>query len=286
MSYQSTGPFCLSRSVCIVCPLRYKSSRKRPIVRNLFVLHYRASISFRLFRKAAIGYNRVLGSNATYQVLAFPQTGHSLEMLRAMTYALVACYGFAWAWSSLEGVNGFAFLMVMSGLVTLPFFLFEICRALARGGCISAVLMVLGALLPPLAVLFFIFGVMFGAVSTIAKFQTFVRRIPLMLGGLVLYALLAVVPSAIRSSAFVAKLGSHSILLVILPMALMGTALMLIALNICERCHHRRSTAAAVMLGGGCYLILFVITLFLPGADDGGSGVLGDLDGDAETHAS
>ena len=168
--------------------------------------------------------------------------------------------------------------MVTSGLITFPLFLTEILKMLTVGGCVTAILIALGILFPPVGVLIFIWG----AVSTVAKFQRFARRIPLILGGLVLYTLLAVVPRAVRLSSFGADLERQSGWFLVVSMALAGTSLVLVALHVCQTCRYSKPIAAAVMLGCGCYLIMFFITLFLPGADNGDLGDLGETDNGAE----
>ena len=192
-------------------------------------------------------------------------------MGQIMAYVLVACYALAWAWSSSSPYGGLAFLIGVSFVITLPYFLVRAFKMLALGLALGILiflgLIILASMCPSLAGLLFALWGLWKGVALLGKVIGLLSKIPLILAGVFLYSVATLLPFTIRSTPFAVGLERHSPLLVTLPLAAMGACLMLSALFVAQKLNCRKWVAAAFMLGFGGYLIVFLITFVLPGPD-------------------
>ena len=158
-------------------------------------------------------------------------------------------------------------------------FLMLAAKIVFRGILISALLLILAALCPPLVIL----PALWGALSFVLKFWRLCRNIPLILGGLVLYGLVYFVPCAgrallpaalpwwIHATLIVAGLGLST---------LAGFWLIKTCIAGFYQLGYSQEHAAAVLLGFSTYLIIFLLTFLIPGmdGDSGGDGSFGHED--------
>ena len=192
-------------------------------------------------------------------------------MLNVMVNVLIGIYAIAWAWCFTDARAGMLFLVLAAGFVCLPFFVSNIVKLVAVNVFVSVLLTIVSILIPPLGVLVLIWV----AIATIMKFGRFIRNIPAIVVGVLLYVAAAIVPHALRAST-VAMLNGFSLFLVQAFMLAAGGLTVIAALRLGGLLGYRRPLAAALMLGFTAYIALFVITFMLPGTDGDADIDIGD----------
>ena len=187
-------------------------------------------------------------------------------MQRVVTALLVACYGIAWACSFTQPLRGIIFLLIMTGLITIPYFIVRMSLMVIVVTSLIAVLVVFFPLAAPFLL---VFGIL-------TKFYALVRKLPLILGGSALYLLLLLMPHAVNANSFLTEIELHSAWSGTLVSGIIGTLTILLMLYWFEKLGYNRCRAALGMLGFGWFLMLFVLTFLLPGNFDGGMDLSGD----------
>jgi len=180
-------------------------------------------------------------------------------LIRIMGNLLIAAYGIAWAVTVIWPSDGVRFLLIASTVLTLPYFGGTFVLALVSGVFLFAILAALTAIFPPLGILAILLGVMLNA----AKFGGCLMNIPVVLAGLVLYGLLAL-PHKAGVLIGLNDVGFGASATIAVTAAVLGLCIILGTLRLFERFDYPRAAVAAMLLGFGWYVLIFVVSLLIP----------------------
>jgi hypothetical protein len=188
------------------------------------------------------------------------------KLEKAIPILLTITFGIGCGIAGNNPVIGVATLATISALVAIPYFIVLFVQAFAGGQVVIGCLLAMGLVIPIVNVLVLAWIL----IATLAKFHGFIRNAPLILFGLLLYFAVAEIPSAIVAAKLL--VGVPSVIISVM-VGIIGAAFFYLLLIVGIRLDYQPALASSLMLGFGCYLVLFVISLLLPG--DAGI----DLDG-------
>jgi hypothetical protein len=180
------------------------------------------------------------------------------KLEKVLPIILTITFGIGCGVASGDPVKGVALLATISAVVTLPYFVVLFVQAFAGGQIVIGCLLAIGLAIPIVNLLVLAWIL----VATLAKFHGFLRNVPLILVGFLLYVGVATLPPMIVSTGLLTGVPNVISFIVI---GVIGAALFWLLLRVGVKLDYQPALASSLMLGFGCYVVLFAISLFLPG---------------------
>jgi hypothetical protein len=182
---------------------------------------------------------------------------------RIMPVLLLGIFVRTWALSGDGAGAPIENMLIFGGLISFPFFFVTFLQAVIGGKMVAGCLLIAGILFPPLLIFLSIWIIL----SIFAKFASLIENLPLLLGGLCLIGITWAVPSWLFELLASFGIGSVGAGIII---GLVGAGVFSGYLLAAKSQGYRPGITSALALGPVCYLLLFAITLLLPGHVDSG----------------